>query len=207
MKDKIRVLIADDHAIVRMGIASLLRAEPDIAVVGQAEDGAEAVARAQKHRPDVVVLDLMMPVMDGLETTAELHRLLPEVKVVLLTAFGTSNALARTMMNGANGAVLKSSAENELTDAIRTVARGGMFVSREISDQLRSSPPIRKLTPRQEEILASMITGHTSKEIACLLGIGVNSVNEHIEAIIRKVGAANRTEAVAIALRKHLLKM
>ena len=207
MKSQIKVLLADDHAIVRMGIVSLLESEPDIAVVGQAEDGAEAVALARRLRPDVVVMDLMMPVMDGAEASAELRREQPESKVVLLTTFGTSDALAHAMEHGASGAVLKNSAENELADAIRKVAGGGTFVSREIRDQLKNSPPIPKLTPRQEEILASMVGGHTSKEIATCLGIGVNSVNEHIEAIIRKVGATNRTEAVAIALRKHLLKM
>ena len=207
MKNRITVLLADDHAIVRMGILSLLETEDGIAVVGQAEDGAEAVARAQELEPDVVVMDLMMPVKDGAAATAEIRATLPGTKVVLLTTFGTSDGIAHALENGASGAVLKSSAESELPAAIRAVAAGGTYVSDEIRRQLKSSPPIPKLTARQEEILASMVGGRTSKEIAMRLGIGVNSVNEHIEAIIRKIGASNRTEAVAIALRKQLLKV
>ena len=207
MKNRITVLLADDHAIVRMGILSLLETEDGIAVVGQAEDGAEAVTRAQELEPDVVVMDLMMPVKDGAAATAEIRASLPGTKVVLLTTFGTSDGIAHALENGASGAVLKSSAESELPAAIRAVAADGTYVSDEIRRQLKSSPPIPKLTARQEEILASMVGGRTSKEIAMRLGIGVNSVNEHIEAIIRKIGASNRTEAVAIALRKQLLKV
>ena len=207
MKDKIKVLIADDHAIVRIGIRSLLAIAKDCELVGQADDGAEAVALALKLKPDVVIMDLMMPVKDGVEATAELHERLPETKVVLLTTFGTSDGIAHALENGASGAVLKSCAEAELVTAIRKAAAGESYISPDIRRQFKDDPPVPKLTSKQVQILDYMTKGKTNKEIATLLDIQLCSANEHIETIIRKVGAVNRAEAVAIAMRKHLLKV
>lgn len=204
MKEKIKVLVADDHAIVRIGIRSLLATARDCEFVGQAEDGAEAVALALKLKPDVVIMDLMMPVKDGVEATAELHKLLPDTKVILLTTFVTSDGIAHALENGAYAAVLKSCAESELISVIRKVHAGESYISPDIQRQMKVDPPVPKLTARQQEILGYMICGKTNKEIAALLDLQVYSVDEHIETIIRKVGASNRTEAVAIALRKHL---
>ena len=207
MKDKIKVLIADDHAIVRIGIRSLLVLAKDCELVGQAEDGAEAVALALKLKPDVVIMDLMMPVKDGVEATAELHERQPETKVVLLTTFGTSDGIAHALESGATGAVLKSCAEAELVTAIRKVAAGESYISPDIRRQLQDDPPVPKLTPKQLKILDYMTKGKTNKEIASILDIKLCSANEHIETIIRKIGAVNRAEAVGIAARKHLLKI
>ena len=206
MKDKIKVLIADDHAIVRIGIRSLLALARDCELVGQAEDGAEAVALALRLKPDVVIMDLMMPVKDGVAATTELHERQPETKVVLLTTFGTSDGIAHALESGATGAVLKSCAEAELVTAIRKAAAGESYVSPDIRRQLKINPPVPKLTPRQVQILDYMTEGKTNKEIAARLDIQLCSANEQIETIIRKIGAVNRAEAVAIALRKHLLK-
>ena len=203
----ISILVADDHAIVRMGISSLLGMERDLALVGEATNGKDAVAEAMRLRPDVVVMDLMMPKMDGVEATAELHAKLPETKVLLITTYGTSDGIAHALDCGASGAILKSAADTELIPAIRKIAGGGTYVSSEIKRQLESDPPIPDLTPRQLEILESMIRGLTNRDIARELGIRQDGVNEHVNAILQKIGAANRTEAVAIALRKHLLKI
>ena len=203
----ISILVADDHAIVRMGISSLLSMERDLALVGEATNGKDAVAEAMRLRPDVVVMDLMMPKMDGVEATAELHAKLPEAKVLLITTYGTSDGIAHALDSGASGAILKSAADTELIPAIRKIASGGTYVSAEIKRQLKSDPPIPDLTPRQLEILESMIRGLTNRDIARELGIRQDGVNEHVNAILQKIGAANRTEAVAIALRKHLLKI
>ena len=204
---RIRVLIADDHTIVRAGLAALLGTEDDLEIVGQAKNGDEAVRETVRLVPDVVIMDLMMPKKDGVEATAEIAAQVPSAKVILLTTFGTSNGIAQALRNGARGAMLKNADNAQLAQAIRKVAGGGEYVSPEIRQQLAVNPPIPDLTPRQEEILASMIRGLTDRDIARQLGIRQDGVNEHVSAILRKIGAANRTEAVAIALRKHLLKI
>lgn len=205
--EKIRILIADDHTIVRAGLAALLGTEADFTVVGQAKNGEEAVQEAVRLQPDVVIMDLMMPKKDGVAATAEIQAKAPTAKVVLLTTFGTSDGIAHALRNGAKGAILKNTDNAQLTAAIRTIAQGGTHIAPEIRQQLAVDPPIPDLTPRQREILASMVRGLTDRDIARQLGIRQDGVNDHVSAILQKVGAANRTEAVAIALRKHLLKI
>ena len=211
MKDqarrKIKVLVADDHKMVRVGLAQLLETESDIRVVGFAENGREAVEQATSLLPDVVIMDLMMPVMDGVEATAEIHRRLPEVKILILTTFGSSDGIAHALETGATGAIMKSADNNELATAVRLIAAGKTYVTDEIKQQLALDPPVPELTPRQKDILKSMIGGLSNPDIAKQLGIRRDGVKEHINAILSKIGAANRTEAVAIALRKHLLKI
>ena len=204
---KTRILIADDHKMVRAGLAALLETEPDLQVVGQAENGRDAVAKALELAPDVVIMDLMMPAMDGVAATAELHRLRPEVKILILTTYGSSDGIAHALKNGASGAIMKSADSNDLASAVRDVARGGRSVSEEIQRQIASDPPVPELTPRQLDILDSLVQGLSNPDIAQKLGIRRDSVKEHVNNILDKIGAANRTEAVAIALKKHLLKI
>ena len=204
---RIKVLIADDHTIVRAGLAALLGTEKDIEVIGQAKNGIEAVKEAVRLSPDVIIMDLMMPKMDGVEATAEISAKVPSAKVILLTTFGTSDGIAHALRNGAKGAILKNADNAQLATAVRKVARGGEFISAEIRQQLSVDPPIPELTPRQKDILSSMVRGLTDRDIARQLGIRQDGVNDHVSAILQKIGAANRTEAVAIALRKHLLKI
>ena len=206
-RTKIKVLIADDHKMVRAGLAALLETEDDITVVGQAENGKEAVSKALQLVPDVVVMDLMMPIMDGAEATAEIHRHLPQSKIVILTTFGTSDGIAHALAAGATGAIMKSSDSTDLAKAIRKVFNGEPSVAEEIQQQLKTDPPVPDLTPRQRDILDSMVRGLSNPDIAKQLGIRRDGVKQHINAILQKIGASNRTEAVAIALRKHLLKM
>ena len=204
---KITVLIADDHTIVRAGLAALLGTEKDLEIVGQAKNGVEAVRETLRLLPDIVIMDLMMPKKDGVEATVEIHEKAPDTKVILLTTFGTSDGIAHALQNGAKGAILKNADNAQLATAIRKVARGGEFISAEIRQQLAVNPPIPELTPRQKDILASMVRGLTDRDIARQFGIRQDGVNDHVRAILAKIGAANRTEAVAIALRKHLLKI
>jgi len=201
----IRILIADDHLIVRTGLAALLGTEKDMEVVGQAKNGIEAVREAMRLNPDIVIMDLMMPKKNGVDATVEIAEKAPGARVVLLTTFGASDGIAHALAAGAKGAILKNADNAELVRAIRKVARGGEFISTEIRQQLEADPPIPELTPRQLEILASMVRGLTDRDIANQLGIRQDGVNDHVRAILQKIGAANRTEATAIAIRKHLL--
>ena len=204
---KITVLIIDDHAILRMGLASLLNAKKDIETVGDAANGSDGIKKALKLRPDVVIMDLMMPGMDGTETTTRLLAEVPEAKVLILTTFGTSDGIASALQAGAKGAVMKNCDFDELVSAIRAVAEGRRYVSPEIERIITKDPPVAPLSPRQKEILGSIVRGLSNPDIARELGISLDMVKEHTETLFRKIGAANRTEAVAIALRKHLLKL
>ena len=206
MKNKIRVLIADDHAMVRMGLASLLGTEPDIEVVGEAENGKTAIQKSIALKPDVVVMDLVMPNMDGTAATTEILKSLPETKILMLTSFGTADGIAHAIEAGAKGAMMKNADFSELVAAIRILAAGGRAISPEIEHFMEEDPPVQKLTQRQSDILASLVRGLTNDDIAKQFSIQRSSVKDHLTAIFEKLGAANRSEAVSIALRKHLLK-
>lgn len=206
MEKKIKVLIVDDHAILRMGLSSLLNAGRDIEVVGDADSGTDAICKSQKLNPDVVIMDLMMPEMDGAEATRLLLEKQPGAHILILTTFGTSDGIARALENGALGAVMKNVGFPELLKAIRSVANGKHHLPAEVKALMADDPPAPPLSQRQSEILASIMRGLSNNDIAKLLGIGPDMVKAHINQLFQKLGAANRAEAVAIALRKHLLK-
>ena len=203
---KIRVLIADDHAVVRMGLASLLGTSKNIEVVGEAFDGEDTVRKALKLKPDVIVMDLVMPRKDGIAATTELHEKIPESKVLILTTFSSSENIVKALKAGASGAILKSSGNDELIAAVLKVARSERYLSADIEHLLEDDPPLPDLSPRQIEILESIARGLTNKEIATQLDISLESVKSHIKIILEKLGAASRTEAASIAQRKRLLK-
>ena len=204
---KIRLLVADDHAVVRMGLVSLLESEKDIEVVGEAGDGDAAVSAARKTAPDVVLMDLVMPKKDGADATAAIKAERPETRVLILTTFSDTDDIARALNAGADGALLKNADYAEVAAAIRKVAAGGKAVASEVRKMLAENPPLPELTDRQTDILTSMVRGLTNADIAKQFGITPDGVKFHITSILAKLGAANRSEAVAIALRKHLLKI
>lgn len=203
---KIRILIADDHAIVRTGLASLLGRKPDLEVVGEAEDGEAAVAETLRLKPDVVVMDLLMPRTSGAEATAAIHARQPETKILILTSYGDANDIRVALGNGATSAAVKSLPNADLVDVIRETAAGTRFLSPEVAQLLATDEPIADLSPRQRQILESIARGLSNAQIALLLGISPESVKTHVANLFGKIGAANRSEAVAIALRAHLLK-
>ena len=205
-KSKISLMIVDDHVMVRMGLKSLLEQQPGIRVVGDASSGEEALRKAAKVRPEIVIIDLMMPGMDGVETTRRFSSAFPETKSLILTTFGTAEGISQALDAGAKGAVLKSASLRDLTDSIHKVARGEIAISDEIANILSVNPPIEPLSPRQQEVLESLVRGLSNDEIAKQLEISKPVVKEHINILYRKLGAANRSEAIGIALRKHLLK-
>lgn len=204
---KLNVLIVDDHSILREGLKTLLSSKGDMVVAGDASSGADAVEMAVRLKPDVIVMDLLMPGMDGVETTRTLLGKWPDANVLIFTSYGTADGIAHALAAGARGAILKNAALDELVAAIRIVAAGGEWVSSEIRRIIRDEPPVQPLSPRQGEILAAIVRGMTNADIASQLGIGIDMVKSHVNTLFAKIGASNRAEAAAIALRKHLLKV
>ena len=205
--ETIRILLADDHELLRFGLSTLLQFQKDFEVVGGAENGEEALVLCRTLHPDVVVMDLMMPVMDGVEATQRILAELPATKIVLLTSFGAATDVIRAVHAGASGALVKDTPNDRLVAAIRDVAKGNQVFSPEIRKMIDTEPTPPSFTPRQMEVLNAVTRGLTNAEIANILKISTDAVKQHIIGICEKLGAANRAEAVAIALRKHLLKI
>ncbi len=206
-KTKIKVLIADDHPLMRQGLATLLNADPGLQIVGEAKNGAEAAEKADELKPDVIVMDLSMPVMDGVEATRRIREANLDTKVLILTTYGTSADIAHAIDAGASGALVKDAEYDRLVTAIRAIADGGTAFSPEIETMLRKEPHPPTLTERQRQILEHTIDGLSAEEISKQLNLSPFTVNEHLDAVRRKLGAANRAEAIAIALKTHLLKI
>ena len=202
---KIKILIADDHSVVRIGLATLLEYEADMSVVGDTDDGAGAVALAKKLSPDVVIMDLKMPGMDGIEATRQIREAAPQTRVLILTSYGDSEDIGNAVAAGANGVIVKHTANDKLIEAIRTVYGGGSAFSPEVSLPTSCTEP-PAFTERQMDVLAAAARGLQNQDIAKMLGVSKDMVKAHMKVIFQKLGAANRAEAVAIALRKHLLK-
>ena len=203
----VSVLLVDDHALIRRGLTDLIRYESDLNVAGEASNGQEAVEAARKINPDVIVMDLMMPEMDGVEATRRIKAERPDSRILILTTFGTSADVARAMAAGASGAIMKDAETDDQLAAIRAVAAGGKAFSPGIEKALNELQPTPDLTDRQLLILESVTRGLTNRDIATMLGISADAVKQHLAAIFSKLGAANRSEAISIALRKHLLKL
>ena len=203
---KTRIIVVDDHAVVRMGFISLLESEPDLEVVGEAGNGKTAVELAKRTRPDVILMDLAMPKMNGTAATAAVKAFDPAIKVLILTSFTDIDEIGRALDAKADGVLLKNDDYADVVRAIRTLAAGQKSVSRIIQKMLAERTPSPELTDRQLEVLSAMCRGLTNADIAKLLAISPDGVKFHITAILAKLGAANRSEAVALALRKHLVK-
>ena len=206
MDRKIKLLIADDHAIMREGLVTLLRFQKDFSVIGEATNGREAVRKTLSLKPDVVIMDLLMPQMNGAEATAEIVRNSPEVKVLVLTSFPDASDVVSALDNGAAGALTKTLRKEELFAAIRDVNAGKRILSEEIRRTLNENQTDDHLTPRQTAVLECLARGLTYEEIAQQLNVTKACIKFHVLTILRRLNVANRSEAVAIALRKHLLK-
>ena len=203
----IRIFLADDHGLLRLGLATLIDFNDDLEIVGDAENGEEAVERVSQLKPDVVVMDLMMPVLDGVGATQRIKERLPGTKVLILTSYGTSADVSRAVQAGASGALVKDTPNDELIESIRRIAAGERVFSSEIERTLANEPHPPAFTQRQLDVLKAVTRGLTNVEIGKMLGISADAVRQHIIKVCEALGAANRTEAVAIALKKQLLKM
>jgi DNA-binding NarL/FixJ family response regulator len=206
----IRVLIADDHPIVRDGLALILATAADIEVVGEAADGEEALRLVERLHPDVLVLDLAMPGVDGVEAIRRLRANGSGAGILVFTAYDTDDRILAALRAGAAGYLLKGAPREDVFAAIRTVAAGGSLLPPVVATRLLrhvrgDEPEPEDLTPRQSEVLRLLAQGQQNKEIAAALGISERTAKFHVEAVLRRLGACNRTEAAAIATRRGLL--
>ena len=206
MKNKIRILIADDHKLMRMGLISLFDVQRDMTVVGETEDGEQAVRLAGELKPDIVIMDLMMPKMNGADATSAILAANPQADIVILTSFADSFDMARAISNGAKGAQAKESPTENLIEAIRIVANGGTAIAPDIMRHVKGNPPPPPLTEKQLAILSSVTRGLTNQDIALEFGISAVVVKKQLSVIFAKLGVATRAEAASLAVQKHLLK-
>ena len=204
---KIRILIVDDHALMRMGLRSMLDMQPDMEVVGEAGNGQKAIDLAKSLAPDVIIMDLMMPKVNGTDATKAILETLPETKIIILTSFGNSADLACAISNGAVGVQMKDAPTEALLRAIRKVVKGETAIPPDILKASELEFASIQLTETQADILHSVVRGYANKDIAKQFGISEAGVKKHLRLIFAKLGAATRTEAVGIALHKHLLKI
>ncbi len=211
MNPAIRILIADDHLIVRDGLRLILETNADFELVGEAADGAQAVELACALVPDVVLMDLRMPRMDGLEAIAALRRQRPAVAVVILTTYNEDDLMRRGLQAGARGYLLKDTDRQTLFDTLYAAARGETLLRPELLARLLQAPPPAPvedggLTAREREVLLAVAAGQRSKEIALHLGITERTVKAHLASIYNKLGVDSRPAAIAIAAQRGLLK-
>ena len=201
----IRVLIADDHAVVRQGLRTFLDLQDDIEVVGEAADGEEAVALAERLAPDVVLMDLVMPRMDGVEAIRRLRERAPATRAVVLSSFIDDDRLFPVVRAGAAGYLLKDVQPAELVEAIRTVHGGGALLHPRVAARLLAEVAEDPLTPREREVLGLIGRGLANKVIARELGLAEKTVKAHVSSILAKLGVADRTQAALYAVREGLV--
>ena len=211
MQRKIRVLLADDHAVVRKGFRMILAAQPDMEIVGEAGNGREAVELAQSIRPDVVVMDVAMPGLNGIEATRRLADLCPQTRVLALSMHKDSVYVREILRAGARGYLLKDSLDSDLLAAVRAVSRGDGYLSPAVSEAVLSdyrrqvTDPLDLLTSREREVLQMIAEGKTNKEIAALLNLSVYTVDAHRGRIMEKLNLHTTGELVRFAMRKGII--
>lgn len=208
MRSAIRIIIADDHPIVRDGLVAVLTTQADFAIIGEANNGTALVTAALALRPDVVLTDLAMPIVDGVDAIRRLRDALPTTRIIVLTAFDTDDRIIGALEAGAHGYLLKGAPRAEIFNAIRVVHSGGSLLQPLIAARLiqrATTPAPDQLSPREREVLALLAKGHANKAIAATLHVTERTVKFHVSAILAKLDAINRTQAVTLARQRGLL--
>lgn len=206
----IRILIADDHPVVRSGLRALLASQPDFEVVAEAENGEAAVAQTEAHNPDVILMDLQMPIVDGLAATKQLHKQRPDVHILILTTYDTDADIMPALKAGAIGYLLKDAPPESLFEAVRSVASGEMALAPSVTEKMAqrlTAAPTRALSKREIEVLELASNGNSNKAIASKLHITEATVKSHFVHIFDKLGAEDRTAAVTLALRRKIIRL
>jgi two-component system NarL family response regulator len=201
------VLVVDDHALVRTGVVKIISHEADLRVIAEASNGAEAVVAFAKHRPDVVLLDLRMPVMEGVEAVRQIREIDPNARVIVLTTYDTDEDITRALKAGAKAYVLKDITADDLIACIHDVLDGKTYLAPAAAAKLAEGVARVQVTPRELSALRLMADGKTNKEIANVLGITERTVKSHLGHLFEKLGVTSRTEAVKIATRRGLVRM
>ena len=203
----IRILIADDHYVVRMGLTALVETEPDLQVVGEAADGAQVVELYQQLKPDLVLMDLRMPLSDGIAATQQIRGEFPDARILMLTTFDGDDDIHRALSAGACGYVLKNSTRESPIPALRAVAAGQRWISPEVASRLAARKMFEELTPREVDVLRQLAKGLANKEIGDVLNISEHTVKGHLKSILGKLQVADRTEAVTAALQRGIIHL
>jgi two-component system NarL family response regulator len=203
----LRILIADDHPVVREGLAALIDRRPDMTVVAEASNGREAVALYLQHLPDVALMDLRMPEMDGVDAIIAIRRECPGARLIILTTFDNDEDIFRGLRAGAKAYLLKDAPRDELLNVLRAVHNGQTVIPPAVAAKLADRMTTIDLTSRELEVLQSMADGNGNKEIADVLSISEGTVKTHVNAILRKLDAADRTQAVTTALKRGILRL
>jgi DNA-binding NarL/FixJ family response regulator len=202
-----RVLLVDDHALLRTGVANIINQEPDLCVVAEADNGAEGVEAFVRHRPDVTLLDLRMPVMEGVEAVRRIRDVDPDARIIVLTTYDLDEDIARALKAGAKAYVLKDITAEDLVRCIRTVLAGRTYLAPAAAAKLAEGVARVQLTPRELVTLRLMADGRANKEIANVLRITERTVKSHVGHLFEKLGVSSRTEAVTVATRRGLVRL
>ena len=202
-----RVLLVDDHALLRMGVANIINHEPDLVVVAEAGEGVAAIAAYEEHRPDVTLLDLRMPMMEGVEVVRQIRERDPSALVIVLTTYDTDDEIARALKAGAKAYVLKDISADALVNCIRDVLAGKTYLAPAAAAKLAEGVTRVQLTPREMAALKLVADGKANKEIATALDISERTVKTHLAHLFEKLGATSRTEAVKVATRRGLVRL
>ena len=201
----IRILIAEDHEVVREGVAAILDQEQDMLVVAQAANGQEAVRAFSSERPDIALLDLLMPGLNGVEATAAIRKNFPSARIIVLTTYDGNEDIYRALQAGARAYLLKATSRKDLLETIRAVHLGQLRIPAEVAARLAERIPVSELTKRELDVLRLIVKGKSNKEIANVLGITEGTVKYYVNIILSKMGVSDRTEAATSALKRGIV--
>ena len=203
----ITILVAEDHGIVRQGIVSILHLQADFKVVAEAKDGKEAIALHKQHQPDITLMDLRMPNMEGADAIAQIRTDTPDARIIILTTYDTDEDIYRGLQAGARGYLLKDADYEDLTNAVRKVYSGKRYLPPNVALKLAERMDSEDLTERERDVLGLMVAGNSTSSLAAALGISEGTVKFHINHIFQKLGVNDRTQAVIVALRRGLVRL